>query len=354
MSKNNSSQIAIPSIVKIGNGVLDELGQDLFDKGIKHVVIFLGNGLIDMFFERVMASCEKAGVEILSYQELDDVHIETMTTLAFSISNKTQAVIGIGGGKVIDSAKYMGFLRKVPFISIPTSSSSDGFASASASLLVDGKRVSVPAAMAYGIIVDTQIIKTAPERFLYSGIGDMVSKITACYDWLYEDRTGASSMDDFAVMIAKKAVNSFVRTPFKDIHEELFLKELLDSLTMSGIANEIAGGSAPTSGSEHLISHALDKIGRQPQLHGIQVGVATYIMALVQDHRYVRVRTILSDTGFFDYCMTLGLDKELWFEAIDLAPHIKPHRHTYLHEESYRERAKQVIEEDEILKKIFA
>ena len=39
-----------------------------------------------------------------------------------------------------------------------------------------------------------------------------------------------------------------------------FLKELVDSLAMSGIANEIAGSSAPTSGSEHLISHALDKI----------------------------------------------------------------------------------------------
>ena len=39
--------------------------------------------------------------------------------------------------------------------------------------------------------------------------------------------------------------------------------ELLDSLAMSGIANEIAGSSAPTSGSEHLISHALD--GEQEQ-----------------------------------------------------------------------------------------
>ena len=73
-------------------------------------------------------------------------------------------------------------------------------------------------------------------------------------------------------MIAKKAVNSFVRTPFTSIQDDLFLKELLDSLAMSGIANEIAGSSAPTSGSEHLISHALDKMLEHPQLHGIQEG----------------------------------------------------------------------------------
>ena len=98
-------------------------------------------------------------------------------------------------------------------------------------------------------------------------------------------------------MIAKKAVNSFVRTPFKSIQDDLFLKELVDSLAMSGIANEIAGNSSPTSGSEHLISHALDKI-LDEQLHGVQVGIATYIMSKVQEHRYKRVNEVLTTTGF--------------------------------------------------------
>ena len=88
-----------------------------------------------------------------------------------------------------------------------------------------------------------------------------------------------------------------MRTPFTSIQDDLFLKELLDSLAMSGIANEIAGSSAPTSGSEHLISHALDKMLEHPQLHGIQVGIATYLMSVVQDHRYRRVDTIFMQTG---------------------------------------------------------
>ena len=79
--------------------------------------------------------------------------------------------MSVGGGKVIDAGKYAAFLRNMPFISVPTSSSSDGFSSASASLLVHGKRTSVPAKLAHGIIVDTQVIRTAPEKFIYSGIG---------------------------------------------------------------------------------------------------------------------------------------------------------------------------------------
>ena len=127
----------------------------------------------------------------------------------------------------------------------------------------------------------------------------------------------------------------------------------MDSLAMSGIANEIAGNSAPTSGSEHLISHALDKMLENPQLHGVQVGIATYLMSVVQDHRYKRVHTVFSDTGFFDYVETLNLDVEDYIRAIDMAPSIKPFRYTYLHEEKYRERAKEVLRTDGILRKIF-
>lgn len=353
MSKQNNAYIAIPTLLKVEPGALDQLGSYFREGHIQKVVIFFGNGLIDMFGSRVMNSLSNANIEVLEYQELDSVKLEDITSLAFTLPVKTQAVIGIGGGKVIDAAKYMGFLRKLPFISIPTSASSDGFSSASASLLIEGRRNSVPAKMAYGIIADTEVIKSAPDRFLYSGIGDMVSKITSLYDWQYEEDHGYDEVNDFAMMIAKKAVNSFVRTPFETIKDNLFLKELLDSLAMSGIANEIAGSSAPTSGSEHLISHALDKLLPTPQLHGIQVGIATYLMSLVQDHRYKRIHTILTDTGFFDYVNTLDLDITDYEKAIDLAPSIKPFRHTYLHEEKYRTLAKQLLHEDETLQRIF-
>ena len=351
MQKQDS--ISIPVILKIGKGALGCLGPTLKEENLTEVVIFFGNGLIDLFGRKVMESMKEAGVTVLEYQELDTVAIEEIIPLAFAIPNKAKAVVSIGGGKVIDAGKYAAFLRGIPFISVPTSSSSDGFSSASASLLVGGKRNSVPAKLAYGIVVDTEVIRTAPVKFIYSGIGDMVAKITSLYDWVYEAQQGAAVLNDFAVMVAKKAVNSFVRTPFESITDEVFLKELLDSLAMSGIANEIAGSSAPTSGSEHLISHALDKFLEVPQLHGIQVGIATYIMAKVQDHRYVRVQKIFNDTGFWDYVETLQMKQSDFLKAIDMAPSMKPHRHTYLHEERYREAAKKLVLEDEILQKVL-
>ncbi len=349
----SKEEIAIPVILKIERGVTAHIGDYLKDEDLTQVTILFGNGLTDMFGETVLSSCKKAGVEVLHHQEMDTVDFKDITDLAFQIPNKTRAIIGMGGGKVIDAAKYIGYILRIPFISVPTSSSSDGFSSSSASLIVNGHRKSLPAKMAYGILVDTDVIKSAPVRFLYSGVGDMVAKISSTYDWQHEEDKGYDEVNDFAFMIAKKAVNSFVRTPFESMNEDLFLKELLDSLAMSGVANEIAGSSAPTSGSEHLISHALDQLLEHPQLHGIQVGIATYIMCKICDHRWKRIDTVFTKTGFWEYCETLDLKVEDFKNAIDMAPQIKPFRHTYLHEEEYREKAKALLTTDEHLIKIL-
>ena len=346
-------EISIPLILKIERGVTANIGEYLKDAGITQVTILFGNGLTEMFGDIVFESFRKADVRVLHHQEMDTVDFNDITDLAFEIPNKTQAIIGMGGGKVIDAAKYIGYVLRIPFISVPTSSSSDGFSSSSASLTVNGHRKSVPAKMAYGILVDTDVIKSAPVKFLYSGIGDMVAKISSTYDWQHEEDLGYDEVNDFAFMIAKKAANSFVRTPFESINEDLFLKELLDSLAMSGVANEIAGSSAPTSGSEHLISHALDSFLERPQLHGIQVGISTYIMCKICDHRWKRVDSIFTKTGFWDYCATLDLKASDFAKAIDMAPSVKPFRHTYLHEEKYRELAKALLKSDEKLKAVL-
>ena len=349
----SKSQISIPAILKIKSNVISEIGLFLKSSGFSSVVLLFGNGLTEMFGPKVFNSLEKHDVNVVYSQEMDTVEFEKVTSLAFSLPKNTDAVIGIGGGKVIDAAKYIGFILKLPFISVPTSSSSDGFSSSSASLIVNGHRKSVPAKMPYGIIVDLDVIKSAPRKFLYSGIGDMISKISSCYDWKHEEDLGYDEVNDCALMMAKKAVNSFVRTPFEDVESELFLKELLDSLAMSGIANEIAGSSLPTSGSEHMISHALDSFLVHPELHGIQVGIATYIMCKIENHRFERVNTVFTQTGFWEYCEGLELRKEDFIKAIDIAPSIKPNRHTYIQEEKYRLLAKELLDTDEQLRKIL-
>ena len=76
-------------------------------------------------------------------------------------------------------------------------------------------------------------------------------------------------------------------------------------------------------------------------------------MAVVQDHRYERIDKVLTDTGFWDYVMTLDMKKEDFIKAIDMAPSIKPHRYTFLHVEKYREAAKALLSTDEKLSRVL-
>lgn len=49
-------------------------------------------------------------------QRNGSIKIEELIGIAFDIDSKAQVVVGIGGGKVIDGAKYAAYLRKLPFI----------------------------------------------------------------------------------------------------------------------------------------------------------------------------------------------------------------------------------------------
>lgn len=351
--KTETHKISIPSILEVGKGNILNMGNLIKKTNFNNISIYFGEGIEDLFGDGIKNSLIDSGIKISNVETISNIDFDEVSLRAFGISNSVEALIGIGGGKVIDAVKYMSFLKHLPFISIPTSTSNDGFASNGASLMVKGKRLSLHAKPPYGIIVDIDVIKGAPDKFIYSGIGDLVSNITALYDWKFEAEHGKVIMDDFASMISKKAVNSFVRTEFKSIKDDLFLKELVDSLALNGISMEIASDSSPASGSEHLISHALDKFVEVPQLHGIQVGIATYIMSKVQNHRSERIKKILNDTGFFNYVKTLSLKKSDFIKAIDIAPTIKPNRYTYIHVPEYRLIAKDVIMKDDILKSIL-
>jgi glycerol-1-phosphate dehydrogenase [NAD(P)+] len=344
------TSVPIPAILEIGNGTVYSLENILTQHGFANALMLFDDFTYQTYRQDILNSIKTVTItDVLMPPDLD---IQDLIQKAFEME-RYDVVIAMGGGMVIDYGKYMAFSRRSPFLSIPTSASNDGFASSNCSLIVNKKKTTVPARVPYGIIADLDIIQHVPNRFILAGIGDLMSNITALYDWEYEEKQGVARVNHFAYMLSKKAVNSFIRTPMNDIRDPILLKELISSLTLGGISTAISGNSSPISGSEHLISHALDKISVHPEMHGIQVGVATYIMANVQEHRVERMNKVFSRTGFFDYVKELDLKKEEYRQAIEMAPSIKPNRYTYLHNEEYRKKTLQFLDEDSMLMEIL-
>lgn len=345
-----ATSIPIPSILEISNGSVFGLERILKQQGFNNAALLFDDYTYKTYRDDLVSSIKTAKIiDLLLPQELD---IQDLIKRAFEMQ-RFDVVIAIGGGMVIDYGKYMAFARNSPFISIPTSASNDGFASSNCSLIVNKKKTTVPARVPYGIIADIDIIQHAPNRFILAGVGDLMSNITALYDWEFEEKHEVANVNHFAYMLSKKAVNSFIRTPMNNIKDPIFIKELISSLTLGGISTGISGNSSPISGSEHLISHMLDKISARPQMHGIQVGIATYIMSNVHEHRAERIRKVFSRTGFFDYVKELDLKKNEFIHAIEMAPTIKPNRYTYLHNEEFRKKALKFLDEDRFLNEVL-
>lgn len=350
---NPNRQISIPFLLKIGNGKIKKIGKYLFDKNMNEIAIFFGTGIEELMGKDLYESLKAYEINIKHKETIDNVALEEIVKTAFSLP-KIDAILGIGGGKALDFAKYAAYLLKIPYISLPTSISNDGFCSPSSSLTVEGKRKSVKSAIPFGVIIDLDIIAKSPKIAFYSGLGDMVSKITALNDWKEAANQKLSGYNDFASLMAYNSLDLLFLRHSTDIHSPDFIRSLTTSLLISGIAMEIAGTSRPASGSEHLISHALDEVCPHPQSHGIQVGVATLLCALLQNSPHIEgLRDILTHTGFIDFVKKNPLSKEYFIKALEIAPKIKNNYYTVLSKEDSLTRAIDFISADPTLREII-
>ena len=127
---------------------------------------------------------EQEGVEVVGWVEMDDNRFEDATTALADLPPKLSAIVGLGGGKALDMAKYLAFLARLPYYAVPTSLSNDGFCSPQSSLTIKGRRRSLAAAPApRGVVVDVDVCLSAPRILWLSGVGDLASKLTAVFDW---------------------------------------------------------------------------------------------------------------------------------------------------------------------------
>jgi len=344
------TQIAIPSLVRVKSGALDRLGIYLRRNAHARAMVVVSRGMVPAYVDRVRASLEAEGIACDDWIEVDDASFERATELFAGVRKEIKAVIGLGGGKALDVAKYVAFLARLPYYATPTSLSNDGFCSPQSSLTVGGRRKSLAAALPFAVVVDLDVCKDAPRALWLSGVGDLASKITAIHDWKLAFHAVGEPVDDFAALLSDATVYQFLGRPSFDVDGARLLST---SLMFNGVAMEICGSSRPASGSEHLISHALDAISARPRLHGLQVGVATYLMSLVQGNASDRIDRLFADTGFWEQVRSDPFSREEWRRAVELAPSIKEDFYTVLSQEGAVGRAIALLDGDERLRPCF-
>ncbi len=257
---------------------------------------------------------------------------------------KPQVVLGVGGGTKIDVAKLSAASRNLPFISIPTTASHDGIASPLASIKGSEKPYSIMAQAPMAIIADTSIIIQASHRLTASGCGDVLAKFTAVRDWYSAHRVKNEYYGEYAASLALMSAKLISRNAesIKPANEE-GLRILLEALISCGVAMSIAGSSRPSSGSEHLFSHALDLVASKPAMHGEQAGVGAIMMARLHGLNWKRIKSKLEKVGAPTTAKVLGVEPEEVVEALVKARTVRPERYTILDEKRLTEKTAKTL-----------
>lgn len=249
-------------------------------------------------------------VEVFN-SECSDEEIGRISALAETY--RAEVIVGIGGGKTLDTAKATGAAMKKPIAIVPTLASTDAPCS---SLVViytpEGqfKRYLMIPRNPDLVLVDSQVIAEAPVRFLVSGIGDALATWFEAEDCRIKGAGNMTSrpgpMSAFGLarlcydtllkygVLAKKACENNQVTPA--------LEHVIEANTLlSGLGFESGGLAAA-----HAIHNGLTVLPQtRGYWHGEKVAFGTLAMLMLTDREPEVIATV------YRFCEEVGLPTTL-------------------------------------------
>ena len=204
------------------------------------------------------------------------------------LKNNNDSVIAAGGGKVLDSGKYIGECLNIPCITVPLSASTcAGWTALSNIYTKNGQFIKdvVLRSCPKILIYDHQFIQTAPSRTLASGIADALAK------W-YESSITSSTIDDGLVQQAIQ-ISRVLRDQLLIDGEKAFKCEFKNSSSWrntieacgltAGLVGGIGGEKCRTAAA-HAIHNAITQIITPNKfLHGEIVGVGLLLQLRLEE-----------------------------------------------------------------------
>ncbi len=337
--------IPSPVAIEIRAGAVEGLAPLLAEGRISargDVAIAVGPGQGEALAETIRAVLPKAKVFRVEGGSMDSAQ----ALIGGLRSTFFDAVVGIGGGKTLDVAKYAASMVGLPFVAVATNLSNDGLASPVASLESHGRKGSFGVHIPIAVFVDLNLVRQSPPRHTRSGTGDVVSNLNAIADWELAARERGESLDGLAITFARTAAEALLHRD-EALDSDAFLTVLAEALFLSGMAMSVAGTSRPCSGGCHEIGHAIDALYPEAGLHGEVVAVgAMFAMFLRDDPALPAVDRCLRRYGVPRLPGDLGLSPEEFAAAVADAPGTRPDRYTILEHLA--------MDDDEIRKQVDA
>ncbi|WBU61608.1 glycerol dehydrogenase [Paracoccus albus] len=292
-------------------GLLSRLGEESKSLG-KSALILLDGFLADSQGDAVRSGAAPLAVELLVHGgECSEQEI----TRGVDAGRKAgvDLIIGIGGGKTLDTAKAVAYrLDGLPCVIVPTIAASDAPCSALAVVYKQDHTVDYDYFLSRNpdlVLVDTQIIADAPARFLAAGIGDALAtwyEAESCREAGAENSWGTHG-SALAFEIARFCRDTIVEFGAEALAEcdENKVGEALERIVEANILLSGAGFESGGVAGAHAIHNGLCELHDvHGYLHGEKVAIGVLATLLIYDRQdeFEKVR---------EYCKSVRLPVRL-------------------------------------------
>ncbi|RLD15596.1 MAG: hypothetical protein DRI22_02305 [Caldiserica bacterium] len=204
--------------------------------------------------------------------------------------NSVDMVFCFGGGKAIDTGKYVSYLLKKPLIVLQTSSSTcAGYSHHSViyeenGVFIEEKESKNPEFL----FIDYDILIEEPQKLFRAGVADALSKF-------YELKNVKGPLAELGIEVSKRIyvkTNAIVLNAMRDLLAKRMSEDILDifdiSILYPGIVGYL-GGKVLRAGVAHAFSNAITNfIPKYPELkkklHGEIVGFGILLMLYLKEN----------------------------------------------------------------------
>ena len=239
-------------------GAVSLVGEECTSLGVKNPVVVGGRTALYIARKRIEESLRAKNISAEFHVYEGVCSDEGVDRIKSIVEGKTDVVIGVGGGTVMDAAKYLAVQMNLPVINIPTSSATcAAYTPLSVCYKADGKKdrtvhhkteVSV-------VLADMDILSTQPPRLFLAGAYDAMAKL---YE-LRQRMLGVDLADCDVGLVSSYHMSSFMLDLLKDnlsgcisdLKDGLATKRLYDSIysaiAICGVVSGLARGSNQTA-----------------------------------------------------------------------------------------------------------
>jgi glycerol dehydrogenase-like iron-containing ADH family enzyme len=228
---------------------------------------------------------------------VEEVGLETLNGLLNNFP-ECDTVVAVGGGLAIDSAKFVAWKTGKRFISIPTVISADVAVCRAVGIRKDWKVRYIGDKMPDRLIIDYDVIQSAPPHLNRGGVCDILSCYTALQDWEISHVDTGETFDRPTV----EETQQLLRQLFSHQKELYDVTEDGIRFLVEGYLEEVRlceeyGNPRPEEGSEHFFAYNLEYRLCRPFLHGTIVSLGVVLMTMLQERDPRELVEFLDDAG---------------------------------------------------------